>query len=284
MSFFEFPHTRTYDSDLGWLIKEVQKIGEEYASLVSYMNSHEVEYKSLLSRVEHLETEITTFETQINNRFNRLETELKNEIYTQIQRAISDLQAQLGTIYRDLESLRSEIKRNFLELKGYSNSLYTLSLDYTDLKIEELINSIPDLTNVNVFNPVRGEITTIQVAIDDLYDIGRPDALTAQEYDDLQLTALEFDSLNMTAIEYDLYSKKLLEEAGIYKNPANYMYSPFTGEYVTLQTVILELSYLHQSDTLTAEEYDLKDLAAEDYDLLELTAYDYDWHGKSLIS
>lgn len=26
MSFFEFPHTRTYDSDLGWLIKECKDI------------------------------------------------------------------------------------------------------------------------------------------------------------------------------------------------------------------------------------------------------------------
>ena len=29
MSFFEFPHTRTYDSDLGWLIKEMRKIIDE---------------------------------------------------------------------------------------------------------------------------------------------------------------------------------------------------------------------------------------------------------------
>lgn len=29
MSFFEFPHTRTYDSDLGWLIAEMKKIMDE---------------------------------------------------------------------------------------------------------------------------------------------------------------------------------------------------------------------------------------------------------------
>lgn len=29
MSFFEFPHTRTYDSDLGWLIREMRKIIDE---------------------------------------------------------------------------------------------------------------------------------------------------------------------------------------------------------------------------------------------------------------
>lgn len=28
MSFFEFPHTRTYDSDLGWLIKECNNLDD----------------------------------------------------------------------------------------------------------------------------------------------------------------------------------------------------------------------------------------------------------------
>lgn len=33
MSFFEFPHTRTYDSDLGWLIKHVRTNEEAIAAL-----------------------------------------------------------------------------------------------------------------------------------------------------------------------------------------------------------------------------------------------------------
>lgn len=33
MSFFEFPHTRTYDSDLGWLIKQCKTYGETLDAL-----------------------------------------------------------------------------------------------------------------------------------------------------------------------------------------------------------------------------------------------------------
>lgn len=33
MAFFEFPHTRTYDSDLGWLIKNVSSYDETIAAL-----------------------------------------------------------------------------------------------------------------------------------------------------------------------------------------------------------------------------------------------------------
>lgn len=33
MAFFEFPHTRTYDSDLGWLIKNVSGYNDTIAAL-----------------------------------------------------------------------------------------------------------------------------------------------------------------------------------------------------------------------------------------------------------
>lgn len=34
MAFFEFPHTRTYDSDLGWLIKDYAQLKAEYDTLM----------------------------------------------------------------------------------------------------------------------------------------------------------------------------------------------------------------------------------------------------------
>lgn len=36
MSFFEFPHTRTYDSDLGWLIKDYDTLNDAIAALNSW--------------------------------------------------------------------------------------------------------------------------------------------------------------------------------------------------------------------------------------------------------
>lgn len=47
MSFFEFPHTRTYDSDLGWIIKTIKKVCEEVESLDEWKISHEEEYNQL---------------------------------------------------------------------------------------------------------------------------------------------------------------------------------------------------------------------------------------------
>lgn len=41
MSFFEFPHTRTYDSDLGWLIKRVNSYDETIAALNEWVAENE---------------------------------------------------------------------------------------------------------------------------------------------------------------------------------------------------------------------------------------------------
>lgn len=47
MGYFEFPHTRTYDSDLGWLIKTVKKLTELVDGLEDWKIQHEDEYEQL---------------------------------------------------------------------------------------------------------------------------------------------------------------------------------------------------------------------------------------------
>ena len=56
MSFFEFPHTRTYDSDLGWLIAHVNSYDETIAALNTWIEENtpkledmEALYQALIS-------------------------------------------------------------------------------------------------------------------------------------------------------------------------------------------------------------------------------------------
>lgn len=54
MSFFEFPHTRTYDSDLGWLIKQCKTYGEALDALNAWKAEVEPEledYKKLYDMI-----------------------------------------------------------------------------------------------------------------------------------------------------------------------------------------------------------------------------------------
>lgn len=284
MSFFEFPHTRTYDSDLGWLIKTVSSIGNEYKELVEYMNQHKIEYAQLLARVEHLENEIDSFETEINNRFVQLQTDLYADVDRKTAAVIEEVRTAIAGIDLALENIRNEFRQFKIETTGLVIRYYNLGKDYTDFKIQELINSLPELTTVYVFNPIKGHITTLQEAVNDLYDLGRPYGITAKEYDDLELTASDYDGLEITALDYDLYATKILEEAGLIKNKWHYMYSPITGEYEPLADVINELADLHKDHPITAAEYDALEIEAEAYDLQEITAKDYDFNAKSILS
>lgn len=55
MAFFnEFPHTRFYDADLGWIIQKIKKLLTEYASLDEWRADHQTEYEILAEKVEGL--------------------------------------------------------------------------------------------------------------------------------------------------------------------------------------------------------------------------------------
>ena len=283
MSFFEFPHTRTYDSDLGWLIKTVETVSNEYAALVEWQDQHSTDYIALLHRVDALDSAIAQSQAELDRRFSQLQMQLEEEIYTQIQTALASLSVDLSDIRNQISDLRSDLTRATLELNNLIRSSDSYIMEYLEERLQAFINSIPDLTTVNVFNPVRGYDTSIQIAINDLYDLGRSEALTALEYDTLGLSASDYDNLMLTAWEYDNYGRTLIQSSGYYKNPWHYMTSPFTGEYVRLEVVINELAALHKDDALTATEYDTLAIDATYYDGLDLTAYDYDWHGKTLV-
>ena len=47
MSFFEFPHTRTYDSDLGWIIKNMKTTDDAIAALDEFMKNAENAFDEL---------------------------------------------------------------------------------------------------------------------------------------------------------------------------------------------------------------------------------------------
>lgn len=283
MSFFEFPHTRTYDSDLGWLISEVEKISNEYQEIYNWKIQHESDYNALLVRVTQLEQSVNGFINEINQRFEELQNGLEAYIYEQVQSALSQLILDLGALETAIIQLRVDLQGEITELRSGYQAADTALKFWLEARLEQFRNEIPDLTTVNVWNPVRGAITSIQVCVNDLYDISRTGALTAYEYDSMELTAAEYDALDLSAYDYDNFARDILGRWGIFKNPYYFMYSPFTGEYVPITTVINELAFLHRSDALTAAEYDALDLTASDYDAYDITAYDYDWSGKTIL-
>lgn len=73
MSYFEFPHTRTYDSDLGWLIKSVKKLIECCEDMQQWRIDHEAEYNQLKALYDALMS--GTFPPEVVTALNKWMTE-----------------------------------------------------------------------------------------------------------------------------------------------------------------------------------------------------------------
>ena len=56
MAFFEFPHTRTYDSDLGWLVERVNSYDETIAALDAWIAETETKIEDLEAFKDALES------------------------------------------------------------------------------------------------------------------------------------------------------------------------------------------------------------------------------------
>lgn len=55
MSFFEFPHTRTYDGDLGWLIKHVSSYDEVITALNDWIKNYTPKIEEVLAFYKQLQ-------------------------------------------------------------------------------------------------------------------------------------------------------------------------------------------------------------------------------------
>lgn len=55
MSFFEFPHTRTYDGDLGWLIKHVSSYDEVITALNEWIENYTPKIEEVLDFYKQLQ-------------------------------------------------------------------------------------------------------------------------------------------------------------------------------------------------------------------------------------
>lgn len=276
MAYFnEFPHTRTYDSDLGWLIKKVQEVVTEVQSFVDFQESIQKGFDNLQSSFDDLYTQVQGWQAEIDNFKTYVQFQLDQQ-NANIDRRFVQIEADIAAeMARYLANLSAQIQA----VRDYATAESTLTRAYVDAVIEEFRNSIPDLTTINILNPVRnGALTPVQTAFDDLYDlVARAEALTAAEYDSAGLTAVEYDALNLSAYDYDTQAGRFIAGA-VDPSNLNYMFSPLSGIWTTVRSVVLELARFHLQG-ITAAAYDALGLTAATYDAKNITAFDYDSTG-----
>lgn len=282
MSFeMKYPYTDLEHLNLDWVYTSMKELLSKYDEIWYWIEHDAENYNNLLNRIIRLESETVLLDNKIA--LERLQRELAID---QVNQSISDQYTQITNEYHALydsilttfESMIVDIRTEMYNIRNDLMNRITAgdaaTLSYVQAELQTFLENLPDYEHLIIYNPVRGEQTTVQTAINDLYNEFNTYALTAAEYDALELTADEYDEIGLTAYEYDHYGQNhLLPDSPFI------MRDPFTGKMTAVKNVVYTLADLHRLYALTATDYDALDLTADDYDALDLTAYDYDFHG-----
>ena len=166
-------------TDVEFLLGVLKKLNE----IIAQTNQNTEFINNYSGKIEEIEAEITA----LRNEMTQFETSINNSIALQF----------------------AEIK---LELHSTIATVLTQANAYTDSVAERLEAEIQAVSvgDISLFDPTTGVFSPLQTVIDNLYNSGRDDALTATEYDGLELTATAYDAYELTAIEYDQNGKNLL--------------------------------------------------------------------------
>lgn len=150
----------------------------------------------VVERVNELQDIVESFDIEeVEKYLQEFSEKLKNEIDTDVNLKLDNFEIE---IKNDVQSYLS----NYIT---YFNSQLNVLRDEVDEKIEQI-----ELGEIDVFNPMTGQIENINIVINSLYDLLR-NGITATKFDSLEMSATYFDSLNISAYEFDYNSNEILE-------------------------------------------------------------------------
>ena len=165
----------TYAEFLLGILKKMNEIIAVCNTQQEFIDEFNVKYQQLLKDFEQLRTEFDALEDKIT----------------------ASVQAQL-------DAFEIEVRNLITATQNYLIA-YT---DSAEARLQAQIEAI-QIGAINVIDPTTGVLSPIQTVINNLAG-SSADALTASEYDGLNLTATAYDNYDITAYDYDFKGKALL--------------------------------------------------------------------------
>lgn len=146
-------------------------------------------------------------------------TNATKELSDEVQQVKQDMDDLEASIQEEIDKINDLLVAYDIKIERIANEIYT----YVDGKIVNLKNYVDtqdsildarikdiEIGKINLYDPTTGLYSPIQTVIDNIYDASRQNAITATEYDALELTATAYDAYDLTAREYDTEAKTLL--------------------------------------------------------------------------
>lgn len=230
-----------YDESLSYLeglSKLSYKLNETIGAVnalndnVDTLNDSVVE---LNDRVTAVEGEIDGFEAEITQRIAELETSLTSKIDTAIDGMEAEVNEKLGEVDTKLndmdariEDMEQYVQETVTQLTEDFRAIITAEIarinelylsfegemrQYVIDTVNELIQNIPDLTNIYVISPASGQLVKVQVAINEIFDFSLYNALTCDEYNSFGFSCDDVNSLMINSMPRGFTVREWLHDA-----------------------------------------------------------------------
>lgn len=133
---------------------------------------------------------------------------------------IEEIEAEIANLRQEMTDFEAQInesiEQQFNDIKTELQSMIAVTLSqanaYTNAIAAQLRQEIQEISvgAITVYDPTTGMLVPLQTALDNLYGSSRDNALTATEYDALELTATTYDGYLISAFDYDKNGKTIL--------------------------------------------------------------------------
>lgn len=188
-----FDESLSYLEMLCGMLEKLNETITEVNRMSEIVDNIDVNFDEINRKINLINEELVIINENFSNLSNKVDTNTEN---------ITLLNERITNEINELdETLRSLINTNFNTLKNY--------VDAQDFILNEKIDNI-QIGAIDVYDPTTGILSPLQDVINNLYQIGNKDGLTAGEFDALELTASGFDAYDITAYEFDSQGKLIL--------------------------------------------------------------------------
>lgn len=251
----------SYDDSLSYY-ETLCRFADKVNELIERLNLYQEEYR------DYVDEQVSFLKTYIDEQDNATKTvlEIKMEnLKNETERQMNELKLHLKQTLDDVNNKLAEYSESLVRLYDFVVSDQNRQDIYFKNILEEFYHKIWSLidqyTNI-IYNPTNGQLTTVEQAINDIWNILRYQALTCIEFEWLGYSCDKWDSIGYSALDFDLYSgvkygKRICD---------CWMINPYTGEKSLVTDVIYTLIGM-RAEGLTTEQYDAKNLTASRFDL-----------------
>ena len=276
--FNNYPYTDFHELNLDWVLAKLREFDGKLNTLDVEFDDIKDQFADIKSEVDNLlDTMQATIQAEIQAYVPGYVDGVLSPYITELQGLLAEVES-LKALISGWEQLLNDMRRDFTTADeglraDYISRIETLrfemllDLSILDQKIDNMQFNLPD-----IMNPVRGFKTSIEKAIDDVYDACRYFALTALQFQGANLTAQQLDDLQLTALEWDLYGYNHLYTV------QNECINPLTGERASICSILADLALYASTRTWTALIWDgTWDRDADTIDNLDLTTFEFDY-------